>query len=163
MDFNSKKEETPYAFYQKRENVTDAHLKSKIASSKNSVPGEEESNTELLKSFFFVFFSQAYKSEELICDESVPSSQDFDSSSRTQTFLSDKSISSSKLDSTSLDETLFEDLPTSREPPSNIKSMSEEIRVQGLTALSVEPPRWETPPIAFFTNKPNVLISGYDN
>lgn len=58
---------------------------------------------------------------------------------------------------------MFNDLPTSREVPSNIKAMSKEIGVQGLTALSTEPPRWETHPTTLLTNRPNVSTSSDDN
>lgn len=50
---------------------------------------------------------------------------------------------------------MFKDLPTSKATPSKIEAMSEEIRVQGLLALSVEPPRWETPSATSFTRSQN--------
>lgn len=76
-----------------------------------------------------------------------------DSSSKTPS--SDKSESPSKSESSSIDENLFEDFPTFKVTLLNIQAKSEEIEVQGLIALSIEPTKWETPPATLFTKRKN--------
>lgn len=68
---------------------------------------------------------------------------------------SDKPESLSKSGSTSIDENLFDDLPTSKVTSSTIQAMSEEIGVQGLTYWSAEPPRWDTYAATLFTRRQN--------
>lgn len=128
----------------------------KLSHLENLFMVRENLKLKFLRAYFFAFVSQINRSKESISNQPVPSSQDFNSYSKTQTLFSDKSIFCRKLGSASLDESLFEDLLTSKDPFSNIQDISEKIRVQGRTNLSAEPPRWDTPPATFFTYRKNI-------
>lgn len=91
----------------------------------------------------------------------VPCNQGLDSSSKIPS--PDKSKSLSKSGSASTDENLFDDLPTFKETTSNIQTKSEEIRVQCLTALSAEPPRWETLSATLFSKSQNDASEDVDD